>query len=78
MSHAAEAMPVTPPHPPSCPEPPGAAGDRRRRLRRARGVLAAFPLANRYQSQLQGVALAMLTYLDEHWCGPGHAYDFER
>ncbi len=77
MSHA-EPIPATPPHPPRCPEPAIPAAARRRRLRRARGVLEAFPPANRYQSQLKGVALAMIAYMAEHWCDPGHAYDFER
>ncbi len=73
-----EPTPETTPHPPRCPELPVSAPARRRRLRRARGVLAAFPPVNRYQSQLQGVALAMIVYMDRHWCGPGRAYDFER
>ncbi len=77
MSHA-EPIPETPPHPPRRPEPAIPAAARRRRLRRARGVLEAFPPANRYQSQLKGVALAMIAYMAEHWCDPGHAYDFER
>ena len=73
-----EPMPETPPRPPRCPEPPIPAAARRRQLRRARREIAAFPLANRYQARLQGVALAMIAYMDEHWCGPGHAYDFDR
>ncbi len=73
-----EPIPATPPHPPRCPEPTVSAAARRRRLGRARRVLAAFPPANRYQSQLQGVALAMLSYMEKHWCGPGYAHDFER
>ncbi len=73
-----EQLPETSPRPPHCPEPAIPAGARRRRLRRARRVLEAFPPANRAQSQLKGVALAMLAYMEERWCGPGHAYDFER
>ncbi len=77
-ARAFERIPETPPHPPQCPEPAIAAAARRRRLRRARRVLEAFPPANPYQSQLQGLALAMIAYMGEHWCDPGHAYDFER
>ncbi len=75
---AAEKIPETAPHEPRCPPPAISAGAQRARLLRAREVLSAFPPANRYQSQLQGVALAMIVYLDENWCGPDHAYDFER
>ncbi len=80
MSHAQqfEPIPVTPPHPPRCPRPRVAAGVRRRRLRRARGVLIAYPIANRCQAQLQGVALAMIAYMARHWCEPGRGYDFDR
>ncbi len=77
-SEAFEPLPETRTRPPRCPEPRVAAGARRRRLRRARRVIAAFPPANRYQAELQGSALAMIAYMDEHWCDPGHAYDFER
>ncbi len=73
-----EPMPETPPRPPRCPEPRIAAAARRRKLRRARREIAAFRCANRYQARLQGVALAMMAYMDKHWCGPGHAYDFDR
>ncbi len=73
-----ERMPVTPPHRSRCPEPRIAAGARRRRLRRARRAIAAFPPANRYQAELRGVALAMIGHMNRHWCGPGRAYDFDR
>ncbi len=71
-------MPKTAPHPPRCPAPPIPAAVRRRQLRQVRRKIAAFPCVNRHQSQLQGVALAMLVYMDRHWCRPGRAYDFER
>ncbi len=73
-----ERIPENPPRPPRCPEPRVPAAARRRRLRRARRVIGGFPPANRYQAQLQGVALAMLAYMAEHWCGPGRAYDYDR
>lgn len=73
-----ERIPETPPHPPRCPEPSIPAAVRRRRLSRARRVITDFPPANRYQAQLQGVALAMIGYMERHWCGAGRAYDFDR
>ncbi len=80
MSRAAafEKIPATRPHPPRGPEPRVPAGTRRRQLRRARRSIAGFPTVNPQQTRLQGVALAMLSYMERHWCGPGHAYDFER
>ncbi len=73
-----EPIPETRPRPPRCPGPRIAASARRRRLRRARRAIAAFPAANRYQAELQGVALAMIGHMNRHWCGPGRAYDFDR
>ncbi len=73
-----EEIPRTLPRPPRCPEPPIPAAARRRHLRRARRTVAGLPLANRFQAELQGVTLAMIRYMRDHWCGPGHAYDFER
>ncbi len=80
MSRACPFEPLreNPPRPPRRPRPRVAAGARRRRLRRARRALDAFPPANRYQAELQGVVLAMIGYMDRHWCGPGRAYDFDR
>ncbi len=83
MSRAAafERIPETRPHPPPCSPPaataPGTAA-RRLRVRRARHGLAGFVPENRYQAQLRDLALAMLRYVERHWCGPGHEYDFER
>ncbi len=83
MSHAnPRRIPRTRLRPPRCPPPdshrrdPAAA--RRARLRRARRDVAAFPCANRHQARLQTLALAMLGYMADHWCGPGHEYDFDR
>lgn len=73
-----EPIPETRQRRPRCPEPAVSAAARRRRLRHARRVIAAFPPANPYQGQLQDVTLAMIGYMDLHWCGPGHAYDFDR
>ncbi len=80
MSQAAsfEPMPETRPRPPCGPEPRVPAAVRRRHLRRARRSLVDFPAINPQQARLQGVALAMLGYMEKHWCGPGHAYDFDR
>ena len=73
-----EQMPETPPRPPRGPQPRVPAAIRRRQLRRARRSITAFTAVNRQQARLQGVALAMLAYMEKHWCGPGRAYDFER
>ncbi len=82
MSRAAfEAIPETRLYPPRCPLPLATAlGTAARRLsvRSARHRLAAFAAENRYQTQLRDLALAMLLYMQRHWCGPGHEYDFER
>ncbi len=73
-----EPTPETRPRPPRRPQPRVSAAARRRRLRRARRAIDAFAAVNRYQSQLQGVALAMIAYMDQHWCGPGRGHDFDR
>ncbi len=77
---AMERIPTTPPHPPWCPPPATALGTaaRRLRIRRARHTLAAFAPANRYQAELRGLALAMVRFMERHWCDPGHEYDFQR
>ncbi len=54
------------------------AATRRHRLRRARREVAAFPIANGHQARLQKVTLAMIGYMEDNWCGPGHEYDFHR
>ena len=51
---------------------------RRRRIQHARQQLEAFQPKNAYARQLQGTTLAMVRYMEEHWCGPGRAEDFER
>ncbi len=51
---------------------------RRRRLVGVRRQLEAFEVANRYQSELKGTTLAMIAYMDEHWCRPERAADFDR
>ncbi len=70
-------IPRTRPRPPRCP-PPGTPAARRHRLRSARQSVAAYPCANRHQAKLQGLTLAMLGYMTDHWCDPGHEYDFDR
>ncbi len=75
-------IPRTRPRPPRCPPPDSRRRDpaaaRRTRVRRARRGIAAFPCANRHQAKLQTLALAMLGYMADHWCDPGHEYDFDR
>ncbi len=80
MSRASsfEEIPATSPRPPRGPEPRVPAAVRRRQLRRARRSMTDFVVVNPQQARLQGVGLAMLAYMEEHWCGPGRAYDFER
>ena len=79
---AARRAPRTRPRPPRCPPPHSRRRDptgvRRARLRRARRAVADFPCANRHQARLQTLALAMIAYMADHWCGPGHEYDFDR
>ncbi len=51
---------------------------RRRRLAHARRHFEAFEAANRYQSELEGTALAMISYLEDRWRVPGWPADFDR
>ncbi len=82
---AFERIPETPPHRPRLPPAAAALGtacrgraSRRLRVHGARHGLAGFVPENRYQAQLRDLALAMLRYMERHWCEPGHEYDFER
>ncbi len=72
-----EPLPRTRSRLPSCPSP-GAEAARRARARRARRDLLAFPCGNPHQRKLRNVALAMVGYMEEHWCAAGHEYDFDR
>ncbi len=80
MSRASsfERIPKTSPRPPRGPEPRVPAAVRLRQLRRARRSVTDFAVVNPQQGRLQGVALAMLAYMEQHWCDPGRAYDFDR
>lgn len=51
---------------------------RRRRLEHARRLLEAFETSNRYQAELKGTALALISFMAKYWCGPEHATDFQR
>ncbi len=73
-----EHIPRTDPRPPRGPQPAVPESVRRRQLRQARRSLLAFPAVNPQQARLQGVALAMIAYMERYWCGPDRAYDFER
>lgn len=55
-----------------------AAAVRRRRLARLRRQLEAFEASNRYQAELKGTTLALIAYMDDYWCEPERAADFER
>ncbi len=57
---------------------PGDIETRRQRLAHARRHLEAFAAANRYQSELKGVAMAMIGYLEGRWRIPGWSAEFDR
>ncbi len=61
-----------------CPERPWEVAGRRRQLGGARRHFQSFDAPNRHQVLLRDTALALIAYMEDYWCVPEHAANFER